>query len=335
MIFMEIKDDSADTCKDTKRGVDTSSLDYHSRPLSYNDPDNFRPYKNRSDSNGAVEPSKKLHNIDLDRIHFRICYTDSDADRVTKFFGDDINYYLGLFLISNTEDDNPIIDTDTEQLNNFLEWLSKNIYSIDTSELTDDLAGYVSSISENFRNISYIENDDNPHIGDMRMYISKLSMLLNKLDCLDSSVRSFKQTSTNFALDSSVKSFKQTSTNFALGSVYDSLKSYMKQNTDKIIKISSMIDKIDGETDNPIAPIAFAELLIFLETIDATGKHKDKIKETLESFSDSYKECGTFGNPDNPNHTLQYVYNSLGGKKELFPVKDTQTGQYLRLKADS
>ncbi|MCK4808111.1 MAG: hypothetical protein KAS90_00660 [Candidatus Aenigmarchaeota archaeon] len=318
---MEITKDSADTetYKSRKIGVDASSLDYHSMPLSYNDPRNFRSYKNRHGNNGAVKPSDKLNNIDLDRIHFRICYTDSDADRVTKFFGDDINYYLGLFLISNTEDDNPIIDTDTEQLNNFLEWLSKNIYGMDTSELTDDLAGYVSSISENFRNMKYITYDDNPNIADIQMYISNLNTLLNKLDCLDSSVRSFEQTSTNFAL----------------GVVYDNLTAYMKQNIDSIMNVSSMIDMIDNNKKNLFAPAVFAELLIFLETIDATGKHKDKIKETLESFSDSYKECGTFGNPDNPNHTLQYVYNSLGGKKELFPVKDTQTGQYLRLKADS
>ncbi|NOQ38026.1 hypothetical protein GQ472_03980 [archaeon] len=318
---MEIIDDSADTgvYKGPRRGVDTSSLDYHSRPLSYNDLNNFRSYKNRADSNGAVEPSDKLHNIDMDRINFRICYTDSDADRVTKFFGDDINYYLELFLVSNTEDDNSTVNTDTDQLDFFLEWLSKNIYGMDTSELTDDLAGYALSISENFWNKNYITYDEDPHIVDMQMYISKLNMLLNKLDCLDSSVRSFEQTSTNFAL----------------GAVYDSLTSYMKQNIDKIMNVNSMADMIVNKKNNHFAPAVFAELLIFLETVDEIGKHKDKIKETLETFSDSYKEDRIFGNPDDPNHTLQYVYESVGGEKELFPVKDTPTGQYLRLKPTS
>ncbi|MCK5452521.1 MAG: hypothetical protein KAI51_03725, partial [Candidatus Aenigmarchaeota archaeon] len=254
---MEIIDDSADigVYKGPRRGVDTSSLDYHSRPLSYNDFNNFRPFKDRSDSNSTVKPSDKLNNIDLDRIHFRMCYQAHDADKITKFFGDDINYYLGLFLISNTEDDNPIIDTDTEQLDHFMEWLSKNIYGMDTSGLTDDLAGYVSSISENFRNMKYITYDDNPNIADIQMYISNLNTLLNKLDCLDSSVRSFEQTSTNFAL----------------GVVYDNLTAYMKQNIDSIMNVSSMVDMIDNNKKNLFAPAVFAELLIFLETIDATG----------------------------------------------------------------
>ena len=330
MVFMEIIDNSADTgaYKGPRRGIDTSSLDKYSRILPLNDPDNFRSYKNRPDSNGAVEPSKKLNNIDLDRIHFDICYHACDADKITEFFDKDIYFYLELFLVSNTKDDNSIINTDNEQLNFFLNWLSKKMYEskdktvsgIDTSELTDDLAGYVMSISQNFKNISYIANDgDNPNILDIQMYISKLSTLLDNLDYLDSSL----------------KSFEQTSTNFALGSVYDSLKSYMKQNTDKIIDVSSLIDIIDSKTQNSLAPVVFAELLTFLEMIDATGKHKDKIKKTLESFSDSYKEGKTFGNPDGQTHILQYVYNSLGGEKKLFPVKDTPTGQYLRLKAYS
>jgi len=327
---MEIKDDSADTgvYKGPRSGVDTSSLDNYSRILPLNNPDNFRSYRNRSDNNGAVKPSDKLHNIDLDRIHFDICYHARDADKINEFFDKDINYYLGLFLISNTGDNKSTINTDNKQLNFFLSWLSKNMYeskdktvsSIDTSELTDDLAGYVMSISKNFKDFSYIENDgDDPNILDIQMYISKLSMLLDGLDYLDSSVRLFEQTSTNFAL----------------GSVYDSLKSYMKKNTDKIIDVGSLIDIIDRKTQNNLAPVVFAELLTFLETIDATGKHKDKIKKTLENFSDSYKEGRTFGNPDGQTHILQYIYSSLGGKKELFPVKDTPTGKYLRLKAGS
>ncbi|MEA2003939.1 MAG: hypothetical protein U9O53_03185 [archaeon] len=300
--------EDAGAADDGIHGIDT---DLHSSPLGPYDLENFRSSKNRSSENSRIVPSDRLHDIDMNIvIGFNSFYMNGSKEDPLNTA--DLNAYLEYFMVSNTRDYVDISKTDRsdDMQEAFIAWVSQNRHSFDASLLSNDFAGYFEKKGEMFQKI--ISNRD-PLLKDVDDHVSWINLFLNN----------FRKINADLCSSNSV--------NLSLNLTYTNIVEYIRQNRDTLIQPDFMIGILKDNAAKINSPDVLHSFLSLTGRLGLTSQYKEDIVEILELISGNYGNDKFYRNLDRHISYFQKTYEFLGGKNELFPVKEESGPEFLRL----
>ena len=308
---MDITDETMDKMyEDAGAADDGVHTDSHSLPLDLYDLENFRSSKNRS-GNGTIVPSDRLYDTDIGiNIDFIKFYTNGSKEDPLNTI--DPNIYLEYFMVSYARDYVDISKTDRpdDMQKAFIAWVSQNRHSFDASILSKDFAGYFEKKSKMFQKM--ISNRD-PLLKDVDSHVSWINLFLNN----------FRKINADLCLSNPV--------NPSLNLTYSNVVEYIRQNRDTLIQPDFMIGILKDNAAKINSPDVLYSFLSLTGRLGLTSRYKEEILEIFELLSENYENDKFYRNLDSHMSYFQKTYEFLGGKNELFPIKEESEPKYLKL----
>lgn len=256
----------------------------------------FRPERQR-----IICPTEKLITGEDNLTAFKQCYDGGSIYKMIEEHGFSPSQYLGLFFVSGLESASSMTATapDKENLSLFLEWAYENRHSFDALKSTRS----IEKCLENKLSEIWSRTPETICLDKLQEYILRLDSYLDKLDMLNKLAKSKdKVQEFNFFKD-----------------INQSVQNYLQNNMDKIVNADLLFNTLKQKHQNRYAPSLFIDVFRFSEKRSLFEKDKYHQRRILELFSASYLKRDMNGTLDRHKSDLQEIYESFGGKIELFP----------------
>lgn len=261
----------------------------------------FKPYKNRDNPHNLL-PELKQYRLEVseeDRNKFLEAYSLGSEDAIISDSNFDYTYYFELFMFMNL--DNTLDNKTGESDNNkglFFEWVYENRDSFDIKRIPNDIFAYLDKKGSD----TWGQKIEIMDLEMIYTYVSGINSLFDTLGELDKLIRSEDRSPSYLSINY----------------IANSIKEYMRQDTNTIINETTMFNLLRQKHLNEHSASILKELIRFSTHINSEEIYKPEAISLIELLSKSNDE-GTLNGQFGPHKLkLKKIYEQFGGEENIF-----------------